>query len=317
MRDDDDYYKVLGVSRDCSASEISKAYKKLAIKFHPDKNPDDKEAAEESFKRLCEAYEVLSDEKKRQSYDQAGKQSTADTNGFSRGRAEEIFAQAFNGDPILQEMWERRNRKATSDLRGDAGLGGGTSGGLAGGMQGRPAQLVKEPGVLPPWTSVTVRGLKGAAHHNGKVAQVESYDASDGRYAVRLPNGEGVRIKFDNVLQRLEADCCGVLNETQARLDGKTALVVGYDEATDRYVADLRGGDTRGGERASLQPSNLILPVGARGKVVGLMSAAGSKWNGQIGAVVDFDREAGRYVVQMTAGREGDQLKIKPPNFRL
>lgn len=66
-----DYYKTLGVEKGASQDEIKKAYRKNAIKFHPDKNPDDPQA-EANFKKLSEAYEVLSDEKKRQIYDQYG-----------------------------------------------------------------------------------------------------------------------------------------------------------------------------------------------------------------------------------------------------
>jgi DnaJ-class molecular chaperone len=66
-----DYYSLLGVSRGASADEIKKAYRKLAMKFHPDKNPGDKKA-EDQFKKITEAYEVLSDTKRREMYDQFG-----------------------------------------------------------------------------------------------------------------------------------------------------------------------------------------------------------------------------------------------------
>ena len=63
-----DYYEVLGVSKNATADEIKKAYRKMAIKYHPDKNPGDKEA-EEKFKEAAEAYDVLSDSEKRAKYD--------------------------------------------------------------------------------------------------------------------------------------------------------------------------------------------------------------------------------------------------------
>ena len=66
-----DYYEVLGVDKSASAEEIKKAYRKMAIKYHPDKNPGDKEA-EEKFKEAAEAYSILSDPDKKSRYDQFG-----------------------------------------------------------------------------------------------------------------------------------------------------------------------------------------------------------------------------------------------------
>ena len=66
-----DYYEILGVAKSASDDEIKKAYRKLAIKYHPDKNPDDKKA-EEKFKEAAEAYEVLSDADKKAQYDRYG-----------------------------------------------------------------------------------------------------------------------------------------------------------------------------------------------------------------------------------------------------
>lgn len=69
----DDFYEVLGVSRDAGENEIKKAYKKAALRHHPDKNPDDRDGAEARFKNVSEAYEVLNDAQKRAAYDRYGK----------------------------------------------------------------------------------------------------------------------------------------------------------------------------------------------------------------------------------------------------
>ena len=85
MADKRDYYEVLGVEKGASADEVKKAYRKLAKKYHPDLNPDDKEGAEAKFKEATEAYEVLSDDTKRQQYDQFGHAAFDQTAGGGYG----------------------------------------------------------------------------------------------------------------------------------------------------------------------------------------------------------------------------------------
>jgi len=90
-----DYYEILGVSKSASQEEIKKAYRKLAIKYHPDKNPNDP-SAEENFKEAAEAYEILSNEDKRRRYDQFGHQGVNGAGGgFSGGgmSMDDIFSQ--------------------------------------------------------------------------------------------------------------------------------------------------------------------------------------------------------------------------------
>ena len=89
-----DYYDILGVDRKASASDIKKAYRKMALKYHPDKNPDDKDA-EEMFKKAAEAYEVLSDPDKRARYDQFGHAAFDGAGGFGGGgmNMDDIFSQ--------------------------------------------------------------------------------------------------------------------------------------------------------------------------------------------------------------------------------
>src|ERR1044072_3319116 len=82
----EDFYQVLGVKRDAKPDEIKKAYRRLARKYHPDVNPGDK-AAEERFKKITEAHEVLSDEKKRKVYDRFGSYSDQLADAAARGAA--------------------------------------------------------------------------------------------------------------------------------------------------------------------------------------------------------------------------------------
>ncbi len=100
MSRDMDYYEVLQIHRDASGAEIKKAYRKLAIKYHPDKNPGDKEA-EEQFKLINEAYEILSDDEKRQIYDRYGKEGLErQGSGFHASSMDDImdiFNSMFGG----------------------------------------------------------------------------------------------------------------------------------------------------------------------------------------------------------------------------
>jgi molecular chaperone DnaJ len=88
-----DYYEVLGVEKNASADDLKRAYRRMAMKYHPDKNPDDKEA-ESKFKECAEAYEVLSDANKRQRYDQFGHEGLRGSgmHDFSRMNVEDIFS---------------------------------------------------------------------------------------------------------------------------------------------------------------------------------------------------------------------------------
>ena len=111
-----DYYEVLGVSKSADAKEIKKAYRKLALKYHPDKNPDNP-SAEEKFKEAAEAYDVLSSADKKQRYDQFGHAGMggAAGGGFGGGG---FGGGGMNMDDIFSQF---------GDIFGGGGFGGGGS----------------------------------------------------------------------------------------------------------------------------------------------------------------------------------------------
>lgn len=107
MAEKRDYYEILGVDRSASAEAIKKAYRKVAMKYHPDKNPGD-QVAEDKFKEASEAYEVLSDAEKKQRYDQFGHQAFGPgSGGFGGGfhDASDIFEQVFGGGFNINDLF--------------------------------------------------------------------------------------------------------------------------------------------------------------------------------------------------------------------
>lgn len=122
-----DYYEVLEVTREASSEEIKRSYRKLAIKFHPDKNPDNA-GAEEQFKEIGEAYDVLMDENKRAAYDRFGHGAFAQGGGFRGGGFHDpfdIFREVFGGGGGIFETFfggganRGEDRQRGSDLRYD------------------------------------------------------------------------------------------------------------------------------------------------------------------------------------------------------
>ncbi|KAF6261965.1 hypothetical protein COO60DRAFT_1293650 [Scenedesmus sp. NREL 46B-D3] len=149
-----DYYGILGVAKGADDAELKKAYRKLAMKWHPDKNPDNRAAAEAKFKDVSEAYEVLSDPEKRQVYDAYGEEGLKAGGGhggpsgggdhhFNFRSADDIFRDFFGGggmgggDP-LASIFGGMGGMGGGPFGGMGGMGGGHPFGGMGGMGGGP-----------------------------------------------------------------------------------------------------------------------------------------------------------------------------------
>ena len=120
MATKEDFYKLLNVDRNASDAEIKKSYRSLAMRFHPDRNADNPEAAEVKFKQIKEAYEILSDSKKRSAYDQFGHAGVDPSMGGRPGGGAEGFSDIFGdvfGDIFGGGRQQRSNVQRGSDLR--------------------------------------------------------------------------------------------------------------------------------------------------------------------------------------------------------
>jgi molecular chaperone DnaJ len=118
-----DYYEILGVTKEASAEEIKKAYRKLALKYHPDKNPGDKES-EDKFKEAAEAYDVLSNQDKKARYDKFGHSGM---NGAGNGGG--FSGAGFSMDDIFSQFGDIFGGHFGGGFGGFSGFGGSSRGG--------------------------------------------------------------------------------------------------------------------------------------------------------------------------------------------
>jgi DnaJ homolog subfamily B member 6 len=134
---------VLGLTKTASEADIKKAYKKMAVKWHPDKNPNNREEAVEKFREITEAYENLTDPDKRRTYDTYGFEGpkAANFSHYDFNQADDIFAKFFTSNPFDHDdddffsgFFNRRNNGGSSrgGLGGFRGFGGGSFGSIFG-----------------------------------------------------------------------------------------------------------------------------------------------------------------------------------------
>lgn len=175
-----DYYEILEISKSSSSEEIKKAYRKMAIKYHPDKNPGDK-SAEDKFKEAAEAYEILSDDNKRARYDQFGHAGVSGNGGFGGGGG------GFGGGMSMEDIFSQ-----FGDIFGGQFGGGFGGGGFGGRQQVRGSNL-----------RVRIKlNLEEMVNGTQKTIKVKKMKAADGATSKTCPtcNGTGAQIKVMNTV---------------------------------------------------------------------------------------------------------------------
>jgi curved DNA-binding protein len=212
----EDYYQVLGVDKKATAEEIKKAYRKLAVKWHPDKNPNNKSASEEKFKKISEAYAVLSDPEKRQNYDNFG---SADQ--FRQQYSQEDIFRGFDLDEILRSFGFGGSRGGgrTTFRTGRRGGGGG------GQEYDDPFSSIFGGGGGHQYANMPQKGQD--AEYNLSVSLEESVMGADKKISLQMEN----RIEDINV--KIPA---GISSGKKLRLPGKGLAGINGGPNGDLYL---------------------------------------------------------------------------------
>lgn len=291
----DDLYKVLGVPRTATDKEISAAYKRLALRYHPDKNMGSRSQAEHAFKRVTGAYETLRDSTSRRKYD-------ASSQGPAAGRSSAGgIPSSFGSFEHADELYRAFFGTGVSTTVPDIDIAGIFN--FDQKPRTKPTSVSKRPEtpahVMLGGTQVVIHGLASKPEHNGKTGKVRNWTSAKGRYEVSLNCGGVISLRPQNLTQLCHVTVTQLVEKPE--LNGKRGEIVDFLEASGHYVLLMNEPPCV----VELLPSNCIFPVGAAGVLEGLSD---EKLNGQMCHITGTDHDTSRYVVQTEGGR---QLKVR------
>jgi len=298
----EDYYKVLGLERGASDAEIGKAYKKLALKYHPDKNKD--KDAEEIFKKVSEAYSTLSDDEKRKVYDQHGKEGPGGGAPSDDWHSGGPNAAGFGGCSRMTPE-EAQNIFCTF-FGGSMPEGMGMGMGMGGGGGQRMAFMSGGPG----GNAWSMSGSSGV--DDDTMADVDGFGGFMGSMMGGMPGMGGMQgmggmpgMSFGGSSASrptrrrrrvppyvMESGTPVIIHglEKAKEHNGKVGRVLSFDEQRGRYEVEV---DREAATVLSLRPQSLTQQTSV--EVVGLESKP--ELNGRTGDVYNYDETAGRYLV--------------------
>ena len=315
--DSEDYYKVLGVSNTATDKEIKKAYRKLSLKHHPDKNQGDTENAEIIFKKINEAYSVLSDKNKRKNYDRYGKQALEDYEGF--GMSGEDARQTFHD---FFEQFAGPSPGFTPSTQGFTngfmrGFGSGLGTGIGEGLRemgvhpgvqasipvleqflnpfgsmtgfnfGNQSSNNSNPEIISNGVNVKIKDLVNNTSLNGKLGVIKGYSNDKNRYHVMIDN-EIKMLKRKNFQQLVEGI---ILGTNKQELNGRKCKILSYNNETDRYQVQV------GRKIVNIQPSHIIIDDDTCVEIRNIQSD--SSLNGKFGRIKSFNQAKHRYNIAL------------------
>ena len=303
------YYKVLGVSKTADSNELKKAYRKQALKWHPDKNKGNKDA-EDHFKKISEAYDVLSDPKKKDIYDTYGKDGVSDvprsqyssvrthygnTSNIKVSEPNILFSQFFGS--MGTRGSEHFMNSFTSDS--DEGIGG-----MPFSNHRMKKRRKNHPYKLKPKTPVQIIKLLNKPNLNNLIGTIIDYDSTRDRYMVSFTDEMIISLKPHNIVPLISKVKLYNIS-TDKSLNGKSGNIIAYDTQKDRFTIKLFIGRI-----VSIKQDNIVFPKNTPINIHDLKSS--EQYNGKSGIITNFNGT--RYFIQLP---NRNILNLKPNNVSI
>ena len=316
----EDYYQILGCPRNADDAALKKAYRKLAVKWHPDKNPDNAEATK-NFQKISEAYATLSDSKKRKLYDQYGKEGVnaadqmpdgATGHGFPGGmhfggmpggggggvhhmspdEAQAFFSNIFGGSDPFGDM-----------MFGGGGRGGGFGASMGGGMPGMHSSFGGGGGI-PMMFGGGMPGMHSSMMGGSMPGMGGSMNGGMPRSSRSTPR-PATPARYDTIPPGTVVSLKGLVNSPER--NGDRGVIQQYDTSRQRYIVVLEDSD----ETMSVRSSNLLQHVHVR--IHDIQSQP--EVNGKTGTILAWHPSKERYNIYVKALKK--VFSLKPNNVVL
>ena len=280
-----DYYKIMGIDRNASDSELKKEYRKLALKWHPDRNLDNKELAADNFKTVSEAYEILSDTNKRNIYNTYGKEGESKLSGRGRGTGihrrhfhseNDIFKQFFNNESCTSNMnlsfKTNDNNIDLTDL-------------LFNNYSFHTSHTRKKNEFnffLEKNTPIIIKGLINYSELNNKYGLIKNYNRTKKRYLVEGPNRD-IYLKPFNIIQQVSD-----VRLNNNRLNNNKFKIIGWDDC--KFKIKLNEGTI-----LYVKQCKVIYPINTLVYITNLENKV--EYNNTIGKIIKYNLN--KYTVQL------------------